>query len=325
METIRNYLETMFAKLPNSPQVLHAKDELWNMMEDKYNELIREGKSDNEAVAIVISEFGNLNELSEELGITGFMANGAPITGRTLSLQETKDYIRSYKAHAFRIALGVLLCIASVIPTIIMSGSAFPELLGLMILFIMITCGVALFVSSGMIISKWDYLEKETCTIDFGTAQYVHNEKENSRTSHAICNTIGVVLCIVSVLPAIILDEMNFSSSWYENFGAAILLLLVSIAVFLFIISNMSQSCLDKLLKLNDSQTVGGHYVPSQEGKEPSFKNPVINTIMSVYWPTATCLYLSWSFLTFDWHMTWIIWPIAGILSAAINNICDKN
>ncbi len=31
------------------------------MMEDKYNELISEGKSDNAAIGIVISEFGNLD------------------------------------------------------------------------------------------------------------------------------------------------------------------------------------------------------------------------------------------------------------------------
>ena len=59
METIRNYLETMFAGLPNTAEVLKAKDELWQMMEDKYAELIAEGKAENEAVGIVISEFGN--------------------------------------------------------------------------------------------------------------------------------------------------------------------------------------------------------------------------------------------------------------------------
>ena len=36
METIRNYLESMFANLPGTPEVRRAKDELWQMMEDKY-------------------------------------------------------------------------------------------------------------------------------------------------------------------------------------------------------------------------------------------------------------------------------------------------
>ena len=73
METIRNYLETMFLKLPNTPEVYKAKNELWQMMEDKYTELKEEGKSENEAVGIVISEFGNLDELANDLGISQFV------------------------------------------------------------------------------------------------------------------------------------------------------------------------------------------------------------------------------------------------------------
>ena len=65
METIKNYLENMFSHLPNTPEVQKAKYELYQMMEDKYNELISEGKSDNEAIGIVISEFGNLDELAD--------------------------------------------------------------------------------------------------------------------------------------------------------------------------------------------------------------------------------------------------------------------
>ena len=42
METIRNYLETMFASLPNTFEMQKAKNELLQMMEDKYTELITE-------------------------------------------------------------------------------------------------------------------------------------------------------------------------------------------------------------------------------------------------------------------------------------------
>ena len=44
METIKSYLETMFANMPDTPEVIRAKSELFGMMEDKYNELISEGK-----------------------------------------------------------------------------------------------------------------------------------------------------------------------------------------------------------------------------------------------------------------------------------------
>ena len=73
METIRNYLSTMFAGLPDTPEVRKAYEELAAMMEDKYTELIAEGCGENEAVGIVISEFGNLEELAQTLGIEEYM------------------------------------------------------------------------------------------------------------------------------------------------------------------------------------------------------------------------------------------------------------
>lgn len=69
MEVILSYLENMFLNMPQTPEVVRAKEELASMMEDKYNELLAEGKKENEAVGIVISEFGDLEELSEELGL----------------------------------------------------------------------------------------------------------------------------------------------------------------------------------------------------------------------------------------------------------------
>ena len=64
MDAIKNYLETMFLNLPNTPEVQKAKYELGQMMEDKYRELIADGKTENEAIGTVIAEFGNLDELA---------------------------------------------------------------------------------------------------------------------------------------------------------------------------------------------------------------------------------------------------------------------
>ena len=64
MDTIKSYLETMFANLPATAEVLKAKDELWGMMEDKYNELISEGKSENEAI---LTNSQKLSDLTDSL------------------------------------------------------------------------------------------------------------------------------------------------------------------------------------------------------------------------------------------------------------------
>lgn len=99
METIKNYLENMFSHLPNTPEVQKAKYELYQMMEDKYNELISEGKSDNEAIGIVISEFGNLDELADSLGIKSFVnPSQAMPAAKTLS-RETAAAFRVHSLH----------------------------------------------------------------------------------------------------------------------------------------------------------------------------------------------------------------------------------
>ena len=116
METIRNYLETMFARLPVTLEVQKAKNELWQIMEDKYSELLQEGKTENEAVGIVISEFGNLDELAKELGISNFvLRENQKMAGslRHVTLAEVTDYLHEKTRAAYTVALGVLLCIIS--------------------------------------------------------------------------------------------------------------------------------------------------------------------------------------------------------------------
>lgn len=32
-----------------------------------------------------------------------------------------------------------------------------------------------------------------------------------------------------------------------------------------------------------------------------------------------TAVYLLWSFLSGDWHFTWVVWPVAALLFAAVS------
>ena len=63
MDTIKNYLDNMFSAFPKTAEISKIKENLFSNMEDKYNELKQSGKSENEAIGIVISEFGNIDEL----------------------------------------------------------------------------------------------------------------------------------------------------------------------------------------------------------------------------------------------------------------------
>ncbi len=98
MNRMKTYLEEMFRTLPDTEEVRRARHELWQMMEDKYSELIADGMTEEEAVNQVISEFGNLDELSDELNLGDLMKTGSGYTQQTTaaygspSYEETADY-----------------------------------------------------------------------------------------------------------------------------------------------------------------------------------------------------------------------------------------
>ena len=60
MDTIETFLDNMFAPYPATPRLIEARSELRAMMEDAYNDAIAQGKTHNEAVGQVITDFGNL-------------------------------------------------------------------------------------------------------------------------------------------------------------------------------------------------------------------------------------------------------------------------
>ena len=47
-------------------------------------------------------------------------------------------------------------------------------------------------------------------------------------------------------------------------------------------------------------------------------KNSIIGTISSVYWLLTTAIYLGISFASSNWGKSWIVWPVAGVLYAAV-------
>lgn len=325
MEAIRNYLETMFANLPNTPEVLRAKNELWQMMEDKYNELIAEGKSDNEAVGTVIAEFGNLDEISEDLGIWNVVSKTQDITRRKVTMEEVKRYLHESSNYAYKLALGVFLCIASPVGAIISDAVNISDAFGILFLMSFIAAAVVLFVHSSITMHRWDFLKQELCTINFATTNYINDQKERYSSTYALLMTVGIVLCVVSFVPAAIIDELGLSFSGFDmdDMSGMILLVLVAIGVFMIILSYTINNTYVNLLKLNNASTVSGNYVSSQH-PETKYISPAAATVMSVYWQTITCVYLMWSFLTFNWHYTWIIWPIAGIINGVLNSAFKK-
>ena len=65
--------------------------------------------------------------------------------------------------------------------------------------------------------------------------------------------------------------------------------------------------------------TRGAYQMLLQEGDyAPEQKSALVRNVSAVYWCVVTAGYLLWSFLTSAWDRTWLVWPVAGVLFAAL-------
>ena len=323
METIRNYLESMFRNLPNTPEVLKAKNELLQMMEDKYAELIREGKSENEAVATVISEFGNLDEVAASLGIKDVIGNGTEHQRRNLSLDEVKDYISDGISSSLIKAIGIGFFISCFVPVILFDKILRHSVIGVVLMFVFIGLGVSMMVLASSKMEQWRFIKQQLCSISPATTDYVSEEKRKFSPFYTGFLITGLILCICCVIPSIVIDDMHLRIN--DDWGGLLFFVFISLGVGFMYYGNFRYKIYKRLLRLNSENTIGGTYTDARD-KEPVYNNKTLRAIMSVYWPSVTCIYLCVSFLSFQWWITWIIWPIAGVVRRLIINLnMDEN
>ncbi len=216
METLRNYLDQMFARYPETPEALKAKAELWQMMEDKYNELTSGGAKESEAVGTVIAEFGDLEEVADSLGISTMLAKTEP---QADPAQPEKEQSPS--------------------PSLVFGGPS---------------------------IFDTD-TTRDTAASDTIDAEAVPVNEASSGTIDVEAQTVSG-------------DSSNERGgawwAWHNSY---------------------------------DDQAAGQRIYN------------ISNSVLSVYWPTVTCIYLCWSFITFHWWYTWIIWPLAAVLHSVLKRL----
>lgn len=236
---------------------------------------------------------------------------------RRVSMEEANAFLEVKEVTARSIAAGVLLCILS--PTCLMLLAAMSEDpsfaiseniaagMGLIVMLLMITAAVASFIVSGSKTAPYAYLEKEIFETAYGVSGMVQERKRQFSSTYIRGNTAGVCLCILSLLPifaSILLDTENEVLLMAMVVG---MFLLISVGVWLFIRVGIVWASFQKLLQ-------EGEYSREQ-------KSPVVQTVSAVYWPVVIVVYLGYSFLSRQWDISWIIWPLAGVLYPAVLNL----
>ena len=240
-------------------------------------------------------------------------ASGEPL--KKVSMEEANSFLAMKRKGSRVIANATSMCIISPVLLMILSTMAeehvipVPESvangLGCIFLFGMIAVAVFLFITYGMRNARMEQLEKDNFETAYGVSGMVREKREAYEPVFIRNIAVGVVLCILSAIPIIIAGMMDASDDVY-GISVGVLLIIIALGVNLFIRAGMIKGSYDTLLQEGEF---------SKEEKRLKKKT---DTFSGVYWCLTTAIYLGWSFWTREWDTTWILWPVAGALFAAL-------
>ncbi len=239
-------------------------------------------------------------------------------TLRRVSMEEANEFLKLRKKGAPIVANATALCIVSPVLIVILGAlSEEPRFhiseglavgLGGTVLFAMIAAAVFMFITYGIKASHSEHLERDGFETEYGVTGMVKEKNRTYEGTYTRGIAVGVVLCIIAVVPMIIVGAMR-APDYICAIFVGVLLVLIAVGVDLIIRVSMVKGSYDTLLQ-------EGEY--TLEEKKIQKK---MGAFSGAYWCLATAIYLGWSFWTMRWDFTWILWPVAGVLFAAASSV----
>lgn len=278
-------------------------------------------------------DLDKLVQLSEALGVsTDYLlkdeqAQSAPVPAtaeqtvkpRHVTQEEARRYLQLQTAAIPKTTLGVALCVWSPIALIglpVLRSTlnwGFPEEIcsgiGLCVLLVMVAAGVALLLTASGKLREFEYLEREPIETDNGAREQALSMQREVLPICAKRNTIGVVLCILSVLPLLALMCVPGVPDGYYSLAVCALLLLVGIACLLLVRTGSMRGAVDKLLEQGDYT------------RENKAKSRFVGAVSAAYWLVVTAVFLFYTFApngNGQPQYSWFIWAVAGVLYGAL-------
>lgn len=276
---------------------------------------------DLERILMLSKLFGVTTDylLKDEIEDEEFTDDADHVPVKRISLAQANEFLEWRKQAAYRIAAATFLCIVAAIPLLLLSvvselpGHPISENLaggiGLVTLLIIVAPAVAIFIFCGFKNAPFEFIDKEPFETEYGVDGMVKEKQKAYRPTYVKFNIIAVCLCVLSPIPLFIGSFME--KEFFIVGMMTVTMLLAGIGAVLFIIVGVRWASMQKLLKEGDYALRDQRKIHIRE------------IVARVYWLSATAIYLGWSFLTNGWKITWIVWPIAGVLFAVAMCICN--
>lgn len=240
-----------------------------------------------------------------------------------VSLEQASAYLSIRRAAASWLALATFLCVISPIALILLAVlSEIPSFglsedvaagIGIGILLLLVAGAVAIFISCAAKSKAFEFLDREPFETEYGVSGMVRERKQQFSATYTRLNIIGTVLCILSPVPLIAVACAGMTDTICVA-ALCFLLFLVAVACTAFVYGGTCQGAMDRLLEEGDFR------------RQRKMKKSIKGTVGVVWWMIVTAVFFLY---TYGPHgngnprYSWLIWPVAGVLFAAVMAIVN--
>jgi len=313
METITTYIEHMFRGLPRTENVLRAQSDLEQMCLDRFHELRAQGLGENEAVGQVISQFGNLDDVADELGISSEVHRANPDQPRFIPRSEADKYLRVSGFVSRLVAGGIAIVFASLIAFFLIGNLAEGGLDGIdegdpqgMLAIIVMLLGIAVsvifFVLAGVKYERFEPLEENGVALAPQDRREFSELREREGTRFALMIGGGVLVCLLGVCSLL----LGLMLSEEDVLAISSLFVFLAVGIAMLVIAGMRRGALSVLASEGD-------YTPERRAQAKRLEG-----FAGAYWCVIVAVFLVWGLGFQGWRQAWIVWPVAGVIWGAI-------
>jgi hypothetical protein len=184
-EKLRMHIDGVFAETIPTRKAVELKEEMIQNLEEKYKDLISEGKTPEAAYNIAIAGIGDVSGLLSDLD-----------TDINATLWRKQEDEAARRKSALLTSVAVMIYILSALPLIILSITNSPsfDVIGLPILFIMVAVATGLLVYNNM--SKPTY-QKEDDTMVEEFKEWKSENRDNRKLRGAISSALWTIIVVV--------------------------------------------------------------------------------------------------------------------------------
>ena len=168
-DKLRRYIEGLFENVPQTKSMVELKEEMLQNLIEKYEDLIHEGKGEDDAYNIAVAGIGDINELIDDMEKPSVMV----------------DMNVARQKSAMLVSIGVMCYMLSLVPILMCLNSNIKFFTGVIGFFIFIALGTGLLIYNVMSKPK-PIIDGSTMVNEFREWKMEKSQKRSTRISISV-------------------------------------------------------------------------------------------------------------------------------------------